>query len=466
MTSTAKRHVILGRFGLLDTSSAPVNADDVVTQVDLVASQKRLGYGLGQALDELWSLGVAPSEIGLDLAILAALVHTADTRISRETESQDTWTRELRIIVPVSDPTRWNTTAPLLRRMLDFLTGDRWEIQFRARPNGFATVVSAQPTATPPMFDGVSLFSGGVDSLVGAINALEAASRGTSSGAPLFVSHAGEGATSDAQYKCFNALEAEYTRRGLRVARLRVWLNFPDGLVNGVGSESTTRGRSFLFIALAALAGSGFRTSFNLGVPENGLIALNVPLDMVRLGSLSTRTTHPFYLECWNELLALLNIPGTVTNPYWDQTKGEMVAACVNPTLLRETVTESLSCSSPAKARWQGHGIEHCGYCLPCLIRRAALESAWGCGNDPTRYTVQDLRAKPLNTLEATGQQVRSFQLAVARLRRRPELAKVLIHKPGPLPPDTRTLDALASVYGRGLGEVAALLDGVEAHPE
>lgn len=466
MTPLSNRHVILGRFGLLDTSPVPVKADEVLTQVDLVAAQKRLGHGLGQALDDLCTLGVTPSETGLDLAILAALVHAADTRIARGTESQDTWTRELRIIVPVSDPTRWNTTAPLLRRMLDFLTGDRWEIQFRARPTSFATIISARPTAPPPMFEGVSLFSGGVDSLVGAINSLEAASSGTSAGAPLFVSHAGEGATSDAQHKCFNALKAEYTRRGTRVARLRVWVNFPDGLVDGVGSESTTRGRSFLFIALAALAGSGLRTSFNLGVPENGLIALNVPLDMLRLGSLSTRTTHPFYLECWNELLAILDIPGIVTNRYWDRTKGEMVAACANLTLLRDTVTESLSCASPAKARWQGHGIEHCGYCLPCLIRRAAFESAWGCGNDPTRYTVQDLHAKPLNTLEATGQQVRSFQLAAARLHRRPELAKVLIHKPGPLPPDTRTLDALADVYRRGLREVAALLDGVETRPE
>lgn len=34
-------------------------------------------------------------------------------------------------------------------------------------------------------------------------------------------------------------------------------------------------------------------------VPENGLIALNVPLDETRVGSFSTRTTHPlsFFVE-------------------------------------------------------------------------------------------------------------------------------------------------------------------------
>ena len=41
-----------------------------------------------------------------DLLVLAALVHAADTRISRTTESQDTWTREICLLVPVSNTQR------------------------------------------------------------------------------------------------------------------------------------------------------------------------------------------------------------------------------------------------------------------------------------------------------------------------------------------------------------------------
>jgi hypothetical protein len=37
--------------------------------------------------------------------------------------------------------------------------------------------------------------------------------------------------------------------------------------------------------------------NFILHVPENGLIVINVPLDPLRLGAFSTRTTHPF-LHC------------------------------------------------------------------------------------------------------------------------------------------------------------------------
>ena len=121
--------------------------------------------------------------------------------------------------------------------------------------------------------------------------------------------------------------------------------------------------------------------AFTLRVPENGLIALNVPLDPLRLGSNSTRTTHPYYMARWNDLLTELGIEGRVENPYWDKTKGEMAAGCLNAALLAKLAPDSLSCSSPTKGRWQGLGIEHCGYCLPCLIRRAALESAWGTGN-------------------------------------------------------------------------------------
>jgi hypothetical protein len=220
-----------------------------------------------------------------------------------------------------------------------------------------------------------------------------------------------------------------------------------------------------LFFAIGIFAGTGLGRAFTVRVPENGLIALNVPLDPLRLGSLSTRTTHPFYMARWNDLLVALGISGRVENPYWDKTKGEMVNDCANASLLRRLIPRSLSCSSPTKSRWQGHGIEHCGYCLPCLIRRAAIEKALGRGADPTTYTVSNLAAQVLDTHCSEGQQVRSFQFATERLRARPDLAALLIHKPGPLSDQTAHLHELADVYRRGLAEVAALLAGVQTRP-
>jgi hypothetical protein len=447
------RHLIQGHYGAADRANlAAAGGDEKSTRFDLVAYDKVLDFGMGAALTDLKSKNVFPSEIALDLVVIAAQVYAADTRISRATESEDSWTREIRVVVPVSDVARWNTAALILQRMLNFLTGDRWTIQFRARPARFAQIVP-QPDLIVPSFTGVSLFSGGLDSLIGAIDQLEAKR------VPLLVSHAAEPAVSKAQDDCFEELRKLYPK--LPFKRLRTWMSFPKDLVRKVGPEDSTRGRSFLFFALGVFAGSGLRRSFVLDAPENGLIALNVPLDTLRLGALSTRTTHPFYIARWNDLLRVLGIQGQIKNPYWNKTKGEMVRGSANPVLLKQLVPVTLSCASPTKGRWQGHGTQHCGYCLPCLIRRASLASI----TDPTIYTVPNLRAQAWDPRAATGEQIRSFQYAVAKLKARPGIEKLLIHKPGPLTDNPADLKELAGVYKRGLEEVGSLLSGVRTHP-
>jgi 7-cyano-7-deazaguanine synthase in queuosine biosynthesis len=449
-----KRHLIVGRFGAGDRLDVPAANGESATRFELVARKKRLTHGIGDALEELAKSGIYPSEIGMDVLILAAHVQAADTRISRSSESQDGWTREIRLVVPVSDPAIWGRASILLQRMLNFLTGDRWTLGFRARPTGFETTVPQQAAqSVDPPFDTLALFSGGLDSLVGAIDALEHGQR------PLLISHAGDGATSDAQNKLFKKLKEKYRTQNLN--RLRIWMDFRGWKIRGVKPEKTTRGRSFLFVATGIFAGSGMQHAFRLNVPENGFIALNVPLDPLRVGAFSTRTTHPFYIARWNELLRLLGISGSIKNPYWDKTKGEMAKDCANRKFLNMVVPNSISCASPTKGRWLGLGTQHCGYCLPCLIRRAALRGA-----DSTAYTLSDLTERDLDTREAEGQQVRSFQFAIERIVRRPELAAFLIHKPGPLSDETPVRRrALAEVYSRGLGEVAELLRDVTTGP-
>ncbi|MGU3476558.1 Qat anti-phage system QueC-like protein QatC [Methylobacterium sp. D48H] len=454
------RHVLAAHLGPDDRYAPEAAADEVVTRFDLVAGQRSLGRGIGPALRALRDLGVRPTEIGVDLIVLAAHVHAADTRLNRIATSQDSWTREIGLVVPVSEPDRWSAAAPVLERMLRFLTGDHWRIRFRSRPVGFENLSPAYlPGIEIADFDGIALFSGGLDSLIGAVDTLMTGHY------PLFVSHAGEGAVSGPQRDLFDRLNERLLgerRLNRKLSRLRFALTFPRNLVPGVGGEESTRGRSFLFLAIGALAGSGLRRPFELRIPENGLIALNVPLDPTRLGSNSTRTTHPYYLRRWNELLAAIGIEGTVVNRYWDRTKGEMVAECVAPALLRELTPLSISCAHPSQGRYERDLRRHCGTCVPCLIRRAAVEGAWGRGNDPTGYRCEDLTARALSTSKSEGRQVRGFQYAVGRLAADPDIARVLIHKPGPLREDAGNLGRLAGVYGRGMVEVGRLLQGVE----
>lgn len=441
------KHVIIGRLGDADSAPVATGSGEVESSIQLLHMDK-LDHGIGQALDAMTSMKMAPTEIAADLLVFAAHVHAADTRISRASESQDTWTREIRLVVPVSDPARWTIASDVLVNMLDFLTGDRWEVEFRARPASHAVLVKGQVDLVGAPFDGVSLFSGGLDSLIGAIDALAVGK------APLLVSHAGEGLVSKSQEHCFAGLKTAFPKSAFD--RLRVWMNFSSGLVAGVKSEDSTRGRSFLFFSLGVAAGAALRKPFVLAVPENGLIALNVPLDSLRLGALSTRTTHPYYIARWRELIRLLGIDGDVQNPYWDKTKGEMAAGCLDQALLTKLAPSSLSCSSPTKGRWKKQPQGHCGYCLPCLIRRASL-----LGRDATTYGLANLQARVLDPSQAEGGQVRSFQLAIDRLMRRPALAPILIHKQGPLSDEPSQIPALADVYSRGLAEVGRLLNGV-----
>lgn len=454
------RQVLIARYGPADVDAVAIDPQEHATEIQLVSGAKRLGHGIGSILDDAAKNGLLVTEVAVDLILLAVLVYAADTQISRTLTSQDSWTREVRLVLPVDDVGLWNANSELLSTMLDFLTGDLWKLEFRARPAGFEVVGQPLPNETEAStYDGVSLFSGGMDSLIGAIDELSDGSR------PLLVGHAGEAATSDAQRACLEHLRAAFA--GQPFGWLRAWLQFDHDLFPGLGGENTTRARSFLFFALGVFAGSGLGKAFVLRVPENGLIALNVPLDQSRLGALSTRTTHPFYMARWQDLVSGLGISATIQNPFWNLTKGEMVAQCRNLAALILTLPSCMSCSSPAKARWKGYRTQHCGYCLPCIIRRAALLHGLPPGVvDPTPYTLADLAAGPLKTSRSEGKQIRSFQVALERLRSNPDSARFLIHKSGPLSDLSDQTNEYAGVYSRGMAEVGELLKGVVTSPK
>ncbi len=106
------RQLLVGHFGYDDSFDPVAGLDEQITSLQLVASKQTLDYGIGHALSSLNNIGIFPTEMGIDLLVLAAHVHAADTRISRVEQSQDSWTREIRLIVPVSNPSRWYSAAP------------------------------------------------------------------------------------------------------------------------------------------------------------------------------------------------------------------------------------------------------------------------------------------------------------------------------------------------------------------
>jgi hypothetical protein len=429
-----RRHSIIVRLGPADKKPVPVReSGSVRTEIRFIDGEQRVGFGIGQMIDQLAKRGIHPSERAVDLAILAATVTAADTRISRATESQDSWTREIDLYVPVQELDVWRGHAALIERMLKFLTGDIWHLAFRNRNAKYADILKKPGELKLPAFDCVCLFSGGLDSFVGAIDLLAGKAK------PIFVSHYWDASTSS-QKLCAQRIGALYG--DLEPRHVRAHVGFPDALVKGSGPEKTTRGRSFLFLALATLAASGLASPV-IYIPENGLISLNVPLDPLRIGAWSTRTTHPFYRF---------------------KTKGEMLSNCANTGLLQKYAAETISCSSVTKARWKGLPPGHCGHCTPCLIRRAAINVAFG--KDPTSYSIPNLAAKPLNGRSAESEHVRSFEMMWRRLTKSPGIEEIIVHKPGPLSdyPDS-DIAAYAAVFRRGIEEVGKALKGVVVKP-
>jgi len=392
-----RHHTIVCRLGAQDTVRvAPARADSHVTGISFIEGTRRLGFGLEQMLEQLGELGMQPSERAVDLALFAAAVTAADTRISRETESQDGWTREVDLHVPVADPSVWALHSGLITVMLNFLTGDRWGVHFRARPASLSKLTERPEklrTADPSC---VCLLSGGLDSFIGAIDLVARNEH------PFFVSHYWVGSANKHQVHCFEALKARFP--AARMHHLRAYVGFPNDVIDGSGVENTLRARSFLFFALAALAASAAGGNVLIHVPENGFISLNVPLDPLRLGALSTRTTHPYYMARFNELLSVLGITAQLENRYRHKTKGQMVSECADRELLKRDAKNTMSCASDAKARWFGKEPMHCGHCVPCLIRRAALVR--GFGKDDTNYHLSGLRAGIIDTNKAEGEHV------------------------------------------------------------
>ena len=411
----------------------------------LLLGAGKSGVGLRELLEALGSRGWPVPETAIDLAVVAFSVYSADMGVPRAV-GQDSWTREILVDVPVSSVPSWEAQIGVLTRLLNYLTGDRWFFRFRERApmpqcNTDLDVADAQP---PP--GAITLFSGGLDSCVGAIDTL-------STGAKLLcVSHAGDGFTSGVQRDLVAALCAAFPDQ---IDHLRVWYT-PGSLLKSEATEKTTRGRSFLFFAAAAVAAAAQRTKSKLAnvlIPENGFISLNVPLDPLRLGAQSTRTTHPYVLRLWNQLLQQLDLGVTLGNPYQFSTKGEMFASCANTKLLKKVLPITMSCSSPTKARWKGLPPQHCGHCVPCIIRRAAVRRAFG--SDTTEYSMK-LQGS-LDPTTSEGRNVRAFQRAI-RVNGQPRVASVAVHASGPLDRDPR----FADMYVRGLNEVKKIVEGIK----
>lgn len=386
--------------------------------VALFAQGSAAQPGLGGMLpDAVGRLPGAVSARAWDFLAIASAAFAADRFILRA-GAADNWTRNIGLRVAVSDPAPWRLISPKMEAALRFLTGDIWHI---AIEDGGMPPPAAR--ARLHNYDCVSLFSGGLDSFLGALELVNSGRR------PFLVS---QGSTKEVGPQIALAEEL-----GLGKHRF-------DGRVRErweAPYESSTRVRSLLFYGYGIVVADALGLA-EVRVPENVLIAVNPPLTSRRIGSLSTRTVHPHLMRLLNEILVDAGINVRLFNPFSSTTKGEMLAAANHPQLAR-IASRTYSCGKGKRDNGQ------CGRCIPCLIRRASFNAAGV--PDGTPY-LNDLIASSRNddVLAARQAVVRAGMLDARELER-------WMMRAGPLPHDKVERIAIIDGVRRGLAELEGL---------
>ncbi|MFZ4451033.1 Qat anti-phage system QueC-like protein QatC [Salibacterium aidingense] len=379
------------------------------------------------------------SNTGLDLFYLSLFVYGAD-RIIKRSSFKDGWTRFIKLNLPVLEKDIWDVNKNHVEKMLGFLTGDIWEVDFFKRKLTKGELSVKKRIEDDPeniIIKNFCMFSGGLDSFIGAIDLLE---EERLSGIHFISHYAGGKGTKEFQdilrNKLKSNLELEENNFSSYYAVAR----------NGV--EDTTRSRSLMFFGHAIALASCMRDNVNLIIPENGMISLNIPLTNSRLGTSSTRTTHPHYINMLQELLSNLGLKISITNPYQFKTKGEMIEECKNIGFLHDNIVNTMSCSHPDIGRMKKETEScHCGYCLPCVIRRAAIKRAGL--KDPTTYRDVNFTSGPTAKMNFS-----SYSLGLKKQSNNYSFLR--IQNSGPIYKD---IDYYAFLYKRGLNELSEFLE-------
>ncbi len=401
-------------------------------------------YTLWRTPSILYRLPNAFSSNALDLFYISLMVYYADMSVLRSSQP-DAWTRSFIIYMPVLNPSIWDENKDILIRALNYLSGDRWSFVFRPRSlskdeeryqRGKQRYDRRGGSVLKT--DTFCMLSGGLDSFIGAIDLLSEGKR------PIFVGclNGGKGVTTYQN----NVRDSLVSHFSLDTKLFYQFSTTPRKESQDAQHEKSTRSRSFYFFSQAILMASTMSHATCLIIPENGFISLNIPLTVHRLGSLSTRTTHPYYLGLLQCLINNLGIHILLHNPYQFKTKGEMIMECKDLDYLKANYQITMSCSHPDHGRWYKRHPQHCGTCLPCTVRRAAILKAGladTSGYYDEHYNERGAKAN-----------LKSFRLCMSQQI----LPRFAVLQSGPLGVDK---DRFADLYQRGLKEISDFIDSL-----
>jgi 7-cyano-7-deazaguanine synthase in queuosine biosynthesis len=330
----------------------------------------------------------------LDLLELAAYIYAADRhthRGSREAVEFHSWSRRFRFRMRVRDVDFWKRAdvQDALRSCLTFMTGHAdFAFVFTGGHRTPPTSLFDQEGIVGPLASDrqrVALFSGGLDSLSGAVDTLA-----STDASLVLVSHRSQPGSKQVQRQLAEALDARFPGRVT-----------PYGFectLSGVRAvEETQRSRSFLYAAIGFAIARAYQTSA-LMIYENGVTSLNLRRREDLSNARASRTTHPRTLSAVQRVLSLVTEePFEVQTPGFWLTKRDVVDNLVAAGH-GDLIASSVSCSRT----FQREGAAtHCGRCFQCVDRRLAMFSAGQEQMDDAGLYTVDIARQPIPDAES-----------------------------------------------------------------
>jgi len=319
------------------------------------------GRNLRTGCEEFSTLYSGITSLEDDMLRVAAAIYACDLAFKRG--ERENITRAITLHIPVVNYHAFLGSHERLTQILWILSHDSWKITL-SRMNG-----APEGASSWPKHDGATiLFSGGADSLAGAIDLLSAHSI---DGVQLASHVTANSVTRTSQDDLASYLEKKFGGPLRRVAIRTGGRNLPGfPFPVDFDREETQRTRSFMYLAIAALGARRSGHSKIIEIAENGQMAIHLPLSAARIGAFSTHTAHPEFLQEAAAFFGdVLDFPFVITNPFLYETKAQVIGRVI--TQHRAALPMSVSCWRSSRL---GTQFRHCGECVPCLVRRIAFE--------------------------------------------------------------------------------------------
>jgi 7-cyano-7-deazaguanine synthase in queuosine biosynthesis len=312
-----------------------------------------------------------------DALLVAAAVEFADRTQHRPAMS---WQREFHLRIPVHEVNRWKNrnVSDALKDVLEFLTGDRWGLEFCSRVKAYPAPAQGQ-FDLPGKLTAVIPFSDGMDSRC--VAGLLGKEMGDSLIRVRLGSKTSDGKALSRRRQPFTSIPYHVCADRRRFA------------------ESTARSRGFKFALISGLA-AYLTKAGQVIVPESGQGALGPALITVGQAYEDYRS-HPLFTERMEKFLdALLNHRVRFQFSQLWQTKAETLKRFVTE-CSDSSWANTWSCWQQTRQVSVSGKKRQCGICAACQLRRLSIHGA-GLSDNKEMYVWENLSARTFGEGAAT----------------------------------------------------------------